>query len=122
MFVIHTRSPLYVGCAHTAVTNPAQIGLVSQEPLLFSGSILDNIMYGKPDATTAEVKTGTRPCGRTCFRIIGKPMLNPELHHTPTSQASTTEHTCAGFMHTYWLQLSILYHTSHLSQLPSIDS
>jgi ATP-binding cassette subfamily B (MDR/TAP) protein 1 len=27
------------------------IGLVSQEPLLFSCSILDNIKYGAPDAT-----------------------------------------------------------------------
>ncbi len=35
-----------------------QIGLVSQEPLLFSGSVLDNIMYGKPDATVAEVSRG----------------------------------------------------------------
>jgi ABC-type multidrug transport system fused ATPase/permease subunit len=33
-----------------------QIGLVSQEPLLFSGSVMDNIMYGRPDATLAEVK------------------------------------------------------------------
>jgi hypothetical protein len=33
-----------------------QIGLVSQEPLLFSGSVLSNIMYGKPDATMAEVR------------------------------------------------------------------
>jgi len=32
-----------------------QIGLVSQEPLLFSGSVLDNIMYGKADATMTEV-------------------------------------------------------------------
>lgn len=30
------------------------IGLVSQEPLLFSSSILDNIKYGAPDATMAE--------------------------------------------------------------------
>jgi ABC-type multidrug transport system fused ATPase/permease subunit len=29
---------------------------VSQEPLLFSGSVMDNIMYGKPDATVAEVR------------------------------------------------------------------
>lgn len=32
-----------------------QIGLVSQEPLLFSGSVLDNIMYGKADANMTEV-------------------------------------------------------------------
>ena len=33
----------------------SQIGLVSQEPVLFSGSIADNIAYGKPGATRGEV-------------------------------------------------------------------
>jgi len=32
-----------------------QIGLVSQEPLLFSCSILDNIRYGRPDASLEDV-------------------------------------------------------------------
>jgi ATP-binding cassette subfamily B (MDR/TAP) protein 1 len=36
----------------------SQMGLVSQEPLLFSASILDNIRYGKPDATVEEVGRG----------------------------------------------------------------
>ena len=31
------------------------IGIVQQEPFLFSGSILDNILYGKPDAKFEEV-------------------------------------------------------------------
>jgi len=33
----------------------ANIGVVSQEPLLFNKSVLENIRYGKPDATDAEV-------------------------------------------------------------------
>merc|ERR1712159_432909 len=33
-----------------------QIGLVSQEPVLFSGTIHDNIAFGKPGATRAEVE------------------------------------------------------------------
>jgi len=33
-----------------------QIGFVGQEPVLFNMSIMDNIRYGKPDATEAEVK------------------------------------------------------------------
>jgi ATP-binding cassette subfamily B protein len=33
----------------------SQIGVVMQEPLLFSGSIRENIAYGRPDATDAEV-------------------------------------------------------------------
>jgi len=33
-----------------------QIGVVAQEPLLFSTSILENIRYGRPEATIAEVE------------------------------------------------------------------
>ncbi|XP_020082198.1 ABC transporter B family member 19 isoform X2 [Ananas comosus] len=33
-----------------------QIGLVNQEPALFATTILENILYGKPDATMAEVE------------------------------------------------------------------
>lgn len=32
-----------------------QIGVVLQEPFLFSGSVLDNIKYSKPEATYEEV-------------------------------------------------------------------
>jgi len=32
-----------------------QIGIVSQDPFLFSGTIAENIAYGKPDATEREV-------------------------------------------------------------------
>ncbi|KAK6140457.1 hypothetical protein DH2020_025800 [Rehmannia glutinosa] len=34
----------------------SKIGLVSQEPVLFSGSIMDNIAYGKDGATIEEIK------------------------------------------------------------------
>ena len=33
----------------------SKIGIVSQEPVLFFGSIEDNIRFGKPDATDDEV-------------------------------------------------------------------
>ena len=33
----------------------AQMGLVSQDPFIFAGSIADNIRFGKPDATADEV-------------------------------------------------------------------
>ena len=36
-----------------------QIGLVNQEPALFATTILENILYGKPDATIAEVEATT---------------------------------------------------------------
>ena len=32
-----------------------QVGLVSQEPVLFNGTILDNVRLGKPGASQAEV-------------------------------------------------------------------
>ena len=34
----------------------AQYGLVQQEPLVFNTTILDNICYGRPGATTAEIR------------------------------------------------------------------
>ncbi len=37
-----------------------KIGIVSQEPVLFSGTIADNIAYGKPDATRAEIIAAAR--------------------------------------------------------------
>ena len=37
-----------------------KVGLVSQEPTLFDVSIADNICYGKPDATQAEVEEAAR--------------------------------------------------------------
>jgi subfamily B ATP-binding cassette protein MsbA len=33
-----------------------QISIVAQDPILFSGSITENLRYGKPDATDAEIK------------------------------------------------------------------
>jgi ATP-binding cassette, subfamily B (MDR/TAP), member 1 len=38
----------------------AQVGLVGQEPILFATTILENIRYGKPDATQAEVDAAAR--------------------------------------------------------------
>ena len=37
-----------------------KIGLVAQEPVLFSGTIADNIAYAKPDATRAEIIAAAR--------------------------------------------------------------
>jgi subfamily B ATP-binding cassette protein MsbA len=38
----------------------ARIGIVAQENLLFSGSVLDNILYGKPRASRQEVVAAAR--------------------------------------------------------------
>ncbi len=37
-----------------------RIGLVPQEPILFSGSVLENILYGRPDASIDEVYTALK--------------------------------------------------------------
>lgn len=37
-----------------------QIGVVDQEPVLFAGSIADNIRYGVPSATSGEVEEAAR--------------------------------------------------------------
>ena len=37
-----------------------RIGVVAQEPILFSTSIADNIRYGRPDATMADVEAAAR--------------------------------------------------------------
>jgi ATP-binding cassette subfamily B protein len=37
-----------------------QVGAVSQEPVLFSGTIADNIRYGRPGASDAEVEAAAR--------------------------------------------------------------
>ena len=38
----------------------AQVGMVSQETLLFSGTAMDNIRYGRPDASDDEVRAAAR--------------------------------------------------------------
>jgi ABC-type multidrug transport system fused ATPase/permease subunit len=40
-----------------------QIGLVPQAPFLFSGSVLDNMRYGRPEASDAEVEAAARQLG-----------------------------------------------------------
>jgi len=38
----------------------SHIGIVSQEPVLFTGSIEDNIRFGKSDATDEEVRAAAK--------------------------------------------------------------
>ncbi|KAL5123368.1 ABC transporter B family member 19 [Glycine soja] len=44
-----------------------QIGLVNQEPALFATTILENILYGKPVATMAEVEAATSAANAHSF-------------------------------------------------------
>jgi ABC-type multidrug transport system fused ATPase/permease subunit len=53
------------------------MALVSQEPLLFSKSIIDNIRYGSPGATLQQVEAAARAANAHDF-IEGL----PEKYHT----------------------------------------
>lgn len=44
-----------------------QIGLVNQEPALFATSILENILYAKPDATMGEVEAAASAANAHSF-------------------------------------------------------
>ncbi|CAL9050617.1 unnamed protein product [Musa banksii] len=44
-----------------------QIGLVNQEPALFATTILENILYGKPDATIGEVEAAASAANAHSF-------------------------------------------------------
>jgi len=45
---------------YTAASLRSQFALVTQEPLLFSGSVLDNLRYARPEATREEVEAAAR--------------------------------------------------------------
>jgi ATP-binding cassette, subfamily B, bacterial MsbA len=44
-----------------------QVGIVAQQPFLFSGTIADNIRYGKPDASDDEVRDAARTANALGF-------------------------------------------------------
>jgi ATP-binding cassette, subfamily B, bacterial len=59
-----------------------QIGVVPQEPFLFAGSLRDNVAFGRPDATNAEVKEA--------IEAVGLAELMKRLPHGADSHVSGT--------------------------------
>ncbi|MGH9195004.1 MAG: ABC transporter ATP-binding protein, partial [Acidimicrobiia bacterium] len=55
----------------------SQLGFVPQEPFLFSGTIIDNIAYGKPEASLEEIQSAARAVGADEF-ISRLPMAYEE--------------------------------------------
>lgn len=53
----------------------SNIGIVSQEPILFFGSIEDNIRFGKQDATDEEVQAAAKMANAHEF-IMQLPQVN----------------------------------------------
>ncbi|MCB1261009.1 MAG: ABC transporter ATP-binding protein, partial [Acidimicrobiales bacterium] len=49
----------------TVASVRARIGVVPQEPFLFAGTIADNVAYGRPDATRAEIDAAIAAVGAT---------------------------------------------------------
>jgi ABC-type multidrug transport system fused ATPase/permease subunit len=51
----------------TADSLRSQMGIVPQEAFLFSGTVADNIAFGRPDATAAEIEAAARAVGAWDF-------------------------------------------------------
>ena len=56
----------------------SQIAIVSQEPILFDGSIEENIRFGKPDATDDQVERAARMANAHDF-IINLPQVKHSI-------------------------------------------
>ena len=63
----------------------SRIGIVLQETTLFSGTIRDNIAFGKPDATQAEIEAAAKAAAAHDFI-----MEFPEGYDTPVGERGTT--------------------------------
>jgi len=63
----------------------SQIGIVLQETTLFSGTIRDNIAFGKPDATLAEIQAAAKAAAAHDFIISF-----PEGYDTHVGERGTT--------------------------------
>jgi ABC-type multidrug transport system fused ATPase/permease subunit len=51
----------------TAVSLRSQMGIVPQEGFLFSGTVRENIAFGRPDASDVEIAAGARAVGADTF-------------------------------------------------------
>jgi len=71
-----------------------QIGLVNQEPALFATTILENILYGKADATMAEVEAATSAANAHSFITLLPNGYNTQVCTTDSFQASIS---CTNF-------------------------
>src|SRR5690606_36053730 len=63
----------------------SQIGIVLQETNLFSGTIRDNIAYGRPEATMDEVLTAAKAAAAHDFIVEF-----PEGYDTPVGERGST--------------------------------
>lgn len=72
-----------------------QLGYVPQEPHLFSGTILSNIRYGRPEATDLEVERAARAVGAHDFiRSLPQGYLTPVLSGGRSLSAGQRQLVC----------------------------
>ncbi len=69
----------------TSASLRGQIAFVSQQPYLFEGSIADNIRYGRPDATDAEIEAAARQANAHAFVVA-----QAEGYDTPLGENGVT--------------------------------
>eukprot|EP00179_Madagascaria_erythrocladioides_P012364 CAMPEP_0198370586 /NCGR_PEP_ID=MMETSP1450-20131203/156789_1 /TAXON_ID=753684 ORGANISM="Madagascaria erythrocladiodes, Strain CCMP3234" /NCGR_SAMPLE_ID=MMETSP1450 /ASSEMBLY_ACC=CAM_ASM_001115 /LENGTH=636 /DNA_ID=CAMNT_0044078127 /DNA_START=566 /DNA_END=2476 /DNA_ORIENTATION=+ len=67
MFYRPTRGQLYLDGVDSSVLDPdwvrSKVSVVEQNPLLFTGTIAENIAYGDPDATDEDIEAAAREAG-----------------------------------------------------------
>ena len=63
----------------------SQIALVLQEPILFEGTIFDNIAYGRPGATEEQVRSAAEAA--LVAEFVGR---LPDGYHTPVGERGST--------------------------------
>jgi len=69
---------------YTAKSLRANIAYVSQTAVMFEGSILENIRYGRPEATDAEVYEAAKQAQAHKF-ILEQPQGYEQLPHSITN-------------------------------------
>ena len=66
------------------------MSLVGQEPHLFTGTIRDNIIYGKQEATEEEIEEAARAANAWEFISKAPAGLNTLVRHSPFPSLTTT--------------------------------
>ena len=69
----------------------SKVGLVSQEPVLFSCSVRDNICYGNPDASQQQIEDAARAANAHSF-IQKLPEGYSTQVHPPVSHVTSMSH------------------------------
>ncbi|KAF5754092.1 putative Type I protein exporter [Helianthus annuus] len=91
-----------------------KIGLVSQEPVLFTSSIKDNILYGKDDASMDEIRVAVELANAAKF-IDKLPKVSNLLKHLICLLCFLCNISCLGFF--FFLELITFFVPCGLSKI-----